>query len=129
MGSCRLYRALPCLYCRQQRNGAYPHPFFSVELLRPWLCLVVQAYVGEITPRGKEGYTMGLFNMSMFASLSIGPIMGGSITDIWSMDAAFICMGLLATLGLMLSAFLLPPTAQEPVSAKKQNEYILEITF
>ena len=81
---------------------------------------VVQAYVGEITPRGKEGYTMGLFNMSMFASLSIGPIMGGSITDIWSMDAAFICMGLLATLGLMLSAFLLPPTAQEPVSAKNR---------
>ncbi len=79
---------------------------------------VVQAYVGEITPGGKEGYTMGLFNMSMFASLSIGPIMGGVITDVWSMDAAFICMGLLAFLGFMLSLFLLPPTAQEPVAPR-----------
>ncbi len=79
---------------------------------------VVQAYVGEITPGGKEGYTMGLFNMSMFASLSIGPIMGGVITDVWSMDAAFICMGLLAALGFTLSAFLLPPMAQEPVAPK-----------
>jgi len=26
----------------------------------------VQAYVGDITPSGKEGFTMGLFNMSMF---------------------------------------------------------------
>ncbi|MCK5098325.1 MAG: MFS transporter, partial [Desulfobacteraceae bacterium] len=28
---------------------------------------VVQAYVGEITDKGSEGYSMGLFNMSMFA--------------------------------------------------------------
>ena len=78
---------------------------------------VVQAYVGDITPRGREGFTMGLFNMSMFASLSIGPIMGGIITDIWSMDIAFGCMGLLAVIGLVLSATLLPPVAEEPAHA------------
>ena len=27
---------------------------------------VVQAYVGDITPAGKEGWIMGLFNMSLF---------------------------------------------------------------
>ena len=79
---------------------------------------VAQAYVGEITPKGKEGYTMGLFNMSMFISLSIGPVMGGVVTDLWSMDAAFACMGLLAALGLALSAFLLPPVSREPVTIK-----------
>ena len=41
---------------------------------------VIQAYVGDITPAGKEGTTMGLFNVSMFFGLSIGPVLGGTFT-------------------------------------------------
>ena len=76
---------------------------------------VVQAYVGEITPEGSEGYAMGLFNLSMFLSLSLGPLMGGGIKDIWSLDAAFICMGLLSGIGLLLCIFFLPPVSEEKV--------------
>jgi MFS transporter, DHA1 family, multidrug resistance protein len=67
---------------------------------------VVQAYVGEITPKGSEGYAMGLFNLSMFLSLSLGPLMGGVIHDIWTMDAAFVCMGLLSFVGVLLCVWL-----------------------
>ncbi|SLM28509.1 Permease of the major facilitator superfamily [Desulfamplus magnetovallimortis] len=74
---------------------------------------VVQAYVGEITPEGREGYSMSLFNMSMFSSLSLGPIMGGIIHDIWSLDAAFACMGILSFIGMGLCILFLPPTDQE----------------
>ncbi len=74
---------------------------------------VVQAYVGEITPAGQEGYSMGLFNLSIFLSLSLGPLMGGFIKDIFSLDAAFICMGVLSAVGLSLSVFLLPPVSIE----------------
>ena len=76
---------------------------------------VVQAYVGEITPEGSEGYTMGLFNLSMFLSLSLGPLMGGGIKDLWSLDAAFISMGLLSGIGLLLCIFFLPATSKEKV--------------
>ncbi|MBU8848186.1 MAG: MFS transporter, partial [Desulfobacterales bacterium] len=79
---------------------------------------VVQAYVGEITPEGSEGYSMGLFNLSMFLSLSLGPLMGGGIKDIWSLDAAFICMGLLSGIGLLLCIFFLPPASQEKIKNK-----------
>jgi MFS family permease len=82
---------------------------------------VVQAYVGEITPRGREGYTMGLFNMSMFASLSLGPLMGGVIADLFSMDAAFACLGVLSAIGLCLAITLLPPTAEEQIQQKKRT--------
>lgn len=82
---------------------------------------VVQAYVGEITPEGSEGYSMGLFNLSMFLSLSLGPLMGGGIKDIWSLDAAFICMGLLSGIGLLLCIFFLPPASQEKIK-NKDNE-------
>ncbi|MDM8535130.1 MFS transporter [Desulfobacterales bacterium HSG17] len=84
---------------------------------------VVQAYVGEITPAGQEGYAMGLFNLSMFLSLSLGPLMGGFIKDIFSLDAAFICMGILSATGLLLSLFLLPPVSME--QAGKTNKQIV----
>ena len=74
---------------------------------------VVQAYVGEITPKGSEGYSMGLFNLSMFLSLSLGPLMGGSIKDLLSIDAAFIAMGILSFMGLLLGLFFLPPVSTE----------------
>jgi MFS family permease len=80
---------------------------------------VVQAYVGEITPEGSEGYSMGLFNLSMFLSLSIGPLMGGAIKDIFSIDAAFIGMGGLSCIGLPLCIFLLPPVATEKAGTTK----------
>jgi MFS family permease len=75
----------------------------------------VQAYVGDITPVGREGFTMGLFNMSMFMGLSIGPLIGGVINDSFSLDTSFASMAFLALAGLFLSLFLLPPTKSEMV--------------
>ncbi len=74
---------------------------------------IIQAYIGDITPPGKEGFTMGLFNMSMFCGLSIGPFLGGVIHDRFSLQTSFTCMGLLALIGFFLSLLLLPPTHSE----------------
>jgi multidrug resistance protein len=74
---------------------------------------VIQAYIGDITPRGREGATMGVFNMSLFLGLSLGPLIGGVIKDYFSLQASFICMGALALLGFFLSLTLLPPTRSE----------------
>ncbi|MFC1828373.1 MFS transporter [Thermodesulfobacteriota bacterium] len=76
---------------------------------------VVQAYIGDITPRGREGVTMGLFNMSMFFGLSIGPLMGGVMKDQFSLEVSFAFMGALTLFGFLLSFFLLPPTVSERV--------------
>ena len=74
---------------------------------------VIQAYIGDITPSGREGTTMGLFNMSMFLGLSLGPLIGGVIKDSFSLQASFICMGSLALIGFFLCLGLLPPTSSE----------------
>ena len=74
---------------------------------------VIQAYIGDITPSGREGFTMGLFNMSLFLGLSLGPLIGGVIKDSFSLQASFICMGFLALIGFSLSLTLLPPTRAE----------------
>ena len=74
---------------------------------------VIQAYVGDITPPGKEGSLMGLFNMSLFLGLSLSPVLGGLLSDQFNLKAAFLSMGLLAILGFLLCLTLLPPTASE----------------
>ena len=78
----------------------------------------IQAYVGDITPPGREGFTMGFFNMSIFFGLSLGPVLGGSIKDYWGLDASFLSMGLLSLVGFLLSLTFLPPVHEEQVVKK-----------
>lgn len=83
---------------------------------------VAQAYVGDITPEGKEGLYMGFFSMAMFGSLSLGPFMGGMIHSYYGLDAAFLGMGVLAVLAFIFSYLFLPPVDQEKsTKIKKKN--------
>jgi MFS family permease len=79
---------------------------------------VIQAYIGDITPRGREGFVTGVFNMSLFFGLSLGPVAGGVISDRFNLQAAFVCMGILALIGFALCAWLLPATHHEEVFRK-----------
>jgi multidrug resistance protein len=81
----------------------------------------IQAYVGDITPQGREGFTMGFFNMSIFFGLSLGPVLGGSIKDYWGFDVSFLSMGLLSMVGFFLSLCFLPPSQEETVVKKHRT--------
>jgi predicted MFS family arabinose efflux permease len=74
---------------------------------------VIQAYAGDIAPRGREGTTLGCFNMALFLGLGFGPLMGGAIQDAWGLPAAFAAMGILALTGGLLAQILLPAAATE----------------
>jgi MFS family permease len=82
---------------------------------------VCQAYVGDITPSGKEGFVMGMFNMSMFFGLSIGPVIGGFVKDYYSLDTAFVCMGLLSLTAFLTSLFFLPSVTAEKNSGSRKT--------
>jgi len=81
----------------------------------------IQAYVGDITPQGREGFTMGFFNMSIFFGLSLGPVLGGGIKDYWGLDASFLSMGILSLIGFFLSLSFLPPSHEEKVVKKRRK--------
>ncbi len=81
---------------------------------------VVQAYVGDITPKGQEGWIMGIFNMSLFFGLSVGPLIGGIINDRFSLDFTFIAMGILSFASFLASLILLPSTSGEKVVQHKK---------
>ena len=84
---------------------------------------VAQAYVGEITPIGKEGRIMGLFNISLYAGLSAGPVLGGMLKDWINIEASFLTMGVLTLTGFSLCLLLLPPetSANKEVSGPRKK--------
>ncbi|MDL2329330.1 MFS transporter [Desulfosarcina sp. OttesenSCG-928-A07] len=82
---------------------------------------VVQAYVGDITPKGREGWVMGLFNMSMMTGLSAGPVLGGVIMHSFGLQTTFVCMGVMSLLAFGMSLVFLPPTAEEQVMTKDRR--------
>jgi MFS family permease len=69
---------------------------------------VAQAYVGMITPKNREGLTMGMFNISLFAGLSMGPLLGGLVKDWFNIKVSFLSMGALTFIGFFLCLLLLP---------------------
>ncbi|MBI9077831.1 MAG: MFS transporter [Desulfatibacillum sp.] len=79
---------------------------------------VCQAYVGELAPQGREGFFMGIFNISMYSSLSLGPILGGVVHDHFGLKTAFACMGGLSLLACAMAAIFLPPVKDEPRLAR-----------
>lgn len=79
---------------------------------------IAQAYIGDITPAGKEGRMMNLFYSSMFIGVGLGPLLGGVLTDLWSYHVAFAGMGILSILALVLVAVTIPV---DHVSAKTRH--------
>jgi MFS transporter, DHA1 family, multidrug resistance protein len=63
---------------------------------------IAQAYVGDLTPKGREGRYLNAFYSSQFVGMAFGPLLGGVIGGIWSYDVAFYTMGALSVLSLVL---------------------------
>jgi len=78
---------------------------------------IAQAYVGDISPEGKEGTWMGAFNAAFFTGFGCGPLMGGVLTDHFGMNVAFSTMGGLNLLAFLIVALFLPEVKQRKMSA------------
>jgi MFS family permease len=63
---------------------------------------IAQAYVGDITPRGREGRTINLFYAAMFFGVALGPLLGGQLSALYSYELAFAAMGCLSFIALVL---------------------------
>jgi predicted MFS family arabinose efflux permease len=61
--------------------------------------------------------------MSVFWGLSAGPLAGGMISDRFSLNAAFGCMGALALIGCIASLLFLPSTRSEQVGSRPKAAF------
>lgn len=85
---------------------------------------IAQAYVGDITPPGREGRYMNLFYSAMFFGMALGPLLGGSLSAAFSYQAAFYGMGALSLIGLLLVAGTLPADHVHHTAPKKEVEIV-----
>lgn len=69
---------------------------------------IAMAYIGEISPPGKEGKYLGTFNIALFFGFGMGPLLGGVVTDKFSQTASFMSMGGLSLLSFFSVLFFLP---------------------
>ena len=87
---------------------------FAVVLVTP----VAQAYIGDLTPVGKEGKYTNLFFISFFVGMALGPYLGGYLTDQFNMKMPFYAMGGLSFLVMALVLFLVP----ESIAIKSRDK-------
>jgi MFS family permease len=79
---------------------------------------IAMAYVGDLTPEGKEGAYAGKINTAFLGGVAGGPLLGGLIKDLFNMQASFITMGVLSFLSLLLIWFFLPESRGQKAAAR-----------
>jgi len=80
---------------------------------------IAQAYLGDITPKGEEGRWMGHFSAILFSSMSIGPLFGGVLTDVFNINTTFLVMAALCLVGLIASIIFLPEVVKKIASEEQ----------
>jgi len=69
---------------------------------------IAAAVIGDISPTGREGSTMGSFNVALFLGFGGGPLLGGFVLDTLGMSEVFYIMGGLSFVSFLLILFFLP---------------------
>ena len=80
---------------------------------------IAMAYAAELSPEGEEGRYMGTMTFAMFGGMGFGPLLGGSLTDMFSMSAPFYTMSGLTSLSLALVLLFLPDLGSTTYTADK----------
>ncbi len=66
---------------------------------------LARAFVGKIAPRTQEGATLGTFEISFYAALAIGPLLGGLIKGRFGFLGIFAALFILCLLSLWTAIF------------------------
>lgn len=107
---------------------------FSSAMIIP----VAMAFIGDISPPGKEGSYMGFFTIALFLGFGCGPILGGFTKDLLGMEADFLIMGGLCLLAFFMVLIYLPrsssiqksvPSIDIPFTTILQSRSIMGICF
>ncbi len=84
---------------------------------------IAQAYLGDITPKGEEGKWMGHFNAILFSGMSLGPLFGGVLTDLFNVTTTFLVMAALCLIGLIATLIFLPEVKERVVSLRNGSAF------
>jgi len=85
---------------------------------------VAMAYAAELAPKGQEGKYMGTMTLAMFGGMGVGPFIGGTLTDAFSLSAPFYVMCALTAVSLAFTTVFLPETQPiDPTHSKPRPSF------
>lgn len=73
---------------------------------------IAMALVGEISPRDRESAYLGYFSVALYVGFGSGPLLGGLISDHWSIQVNFVMLGLFCLAAFLGVLFFLPANHQ-----------------
>jgi len=80
---------------------------------------VSMSYVGDITPRSQEGAYQGKLSNVFYLGMGCGPIIGGTIYNVFGLTPVFLLMAVMAFIPFLLCIWFLPeqnpPSTQHPI--------------
>jgi MFS family permease len=79
---------------------------------------VLQALVADHTPAERRGTVMGTFDISFYAALSAGPVLGGLMMDIWGFQGMFIILSLCCFCAFCLACVGIPACSRKPGTSR-----------
>lgn len=107
---------------------------FSSAMILP----IAMAYIGDISPPGKEATYMGIITVALFLGFGGGPILGGITKDLFTIEADFLVMGGLCLIAFFLVLIYLPrsssihknaPPLDIPFTTMLQSRSVMGICF
>jgi len=101
---------------------------FSSAMVFP----MVMAYVGELSPDGREGAHMGPITSASFIGMGTGPLVGGMISDLFDAKYVFLAMGVMAIISFSLIYFFVPERVPSKKKASRKGmfrAFLLNRTF
>ena len=81
---------------------------------------IAMAYAAELAPKGQEGKYMGTMNLAMFLGMGIGPLIGGTMSDLFNLSTPFYVMGALTALSLLATTVYLEDKKTDPRDRMKR---------
>jgi MFS transporter, DHA1 family, multidrug resistance protein len=82
-----------------------------------------RAWIAELSPPGHEGRWQGYFNTAFFSGAGAGPLIGGLLSDYFSMDVAFMAMGGLNLLGFLLVTTFLRESSERKIKDRPRVSF------
>ena len=76
----------------------------AAALFRP----IVTALIGDVIPTDRRGTSMGTFDISFYAAMGMGPVVGGVVRDVFGYQGVFAALSLLCCLSLGAAVTRLP---------------------
>jgi len=113
------------IYALSSLGYIYSYDVLSLLLVRvvqgfcsAMIVPIAMAYIGDISPKDREGSYIGMFTVSLFLGFGFGPLIGGFIQEFFSVNAAFIVMGILCGLSFFFVLLWLPSSPGKEQSTR-----------